>query len=508
MRSQPPQTPPPAGSPLNPSATPFMPSPAPSPPPPRAPTEEQESEWPVLQEDEVKSALFAARPFAAAGPDGVPNRLLPLLWPALAPRLVPLIRACLSLGHLPSSWRDATCVVLKKPKKPDYSNPKAYRLIAFERCVAKLVESVVARRLAYWAESHLPKEHFGGRKGRSAEEAAACAEDVIRRQWRAGRFVIAAALDAAKAFPLVRVKRLVADMRERGLPEAACRFVEAFMSSRSCCLWFEGVLSGEIDWKSGLPQGSPLSPILFLLYNAGLLEAARSDESCGFGWVDDVNLLAWRETVEEAVSVMLRIVPGLEEWSRTHQTAFEPTKTTVTLFAPPGKKRPRTPPPVFLNGVPLEYSPSLTLLGVELDAELRFKPHIASCAAKAAKALTGVALLARARAGLSPRWVRRLVEAVVMSRLVWASAVWYDPKKQVSRVFTAVQRAAARLITGGYRTSSLAALEVESNLPPLDLVLRRHLHRFALRLHSSAPSHPCRAPYILARTSRSTLFPA
>ncbi|GAA5920563.1 hypothetical protein JCM6882_001974 [Rhodosporidiobolus microsporus] len=340
-------------------------------------------------------------------------------------------RACLSIGHLPSSWRNATCAVLKKPKKPDYSNRKAYRLIAFEQCVAKLVESVVARRLAYWAELHLPKEHFGGRKGRSAEEVAACAEDVIKCQWRFKRFVIAAALDAAKAFPSVRVQRVVADMRERGLPEAACRFVAAFMTRRS------------------------------------------SESLCGFGWIDDINLLAWGDTVEEAVSAMQAVSKTHEEWSKTHRTVFEPSKTTVTLFVPPGKKRPSTPLPVLLNGVPLEYSPSLTLLGVELNSELHFKPHIASCAAKAAKALTGVALLARARAGLSPRWVRRLVNVVVTPRLLWTAAVSYDPWKQV-----------------------------EANLPPLDLVLRRHLHRFALRLHASTAFHPCCDPFTLARTTR------
>ncbi|GAA5920151.1 hypothetical protein JCM6882_005607 [Rhodosporidiobolus microsporus] len=163
---------------------------------------------------------------------------------------------------------------------------------------------------------------------------------------------------------------------------------------------------------------------------------------------------------------MQRIVPGLEEWSRTHQTASEPSKTTVTLFSPPGKKRPLTPPPVVLNGIPFAYSPSLTLLGVEHDGQLCMRQHTATCVTKATKALAGVALLARAKVGLSPKWVRRLVEAVVLPRLLWAAAVWYDPKKEVSRSLTAVQRAAARLVTGGYRTTSLNALEVEANLPP------------------------------------------
>ncbi|GAA6058150.1 hypothetical protein NBRC10513_004922 [Rhodotorula toruloides] len=126
--------------------------------------------WPELHECEVVSAIMQARPFAACGPDKIPNHVLQLLLPHLLPHLVPIYRASLALGHLPRSWRDASCVVLKKPKKPDYRDPKAYRLIAFERCVAKGLERVVAARLSHLAEVHgmLLRLHSGGRKLRSA----------------------------------------------------------------------------------------------------------------------------------------------------------------------------------------------------------------------------------------------------------------------------------------------------------------------------------------------------
>jgi hypothetical protein len=120
-------------------------------------------DWPDLQEHEVESALRLARPFAAAGPDGVPNLVLQAAWPALKTRLVPLLAASLRLGHLPSSWRDATGVVLKKPKKEDYALTKSYRLICFEQCVSKLLEPIVARRITHLANSLrlLPPNHFG-----------------------------------------------------------------------------------------------------------------------------------------------------------------------------------------------------------------------------------------------------------------------------------------------------------------------------------------------------------
>ncbi|GAA6016977.1 hypothetical protein JCM10207_007870, partial [Rhodosporidiobolus poonsookiae] len=475
------------------SATPSA-SPAAS---PSCPVEHLE--WPELREEEVRSALFDSRPFAAAGPDDVPDHVLQTLWDSLRHRLVPLLAASLRLGHLPHSWRDATGVVLRKPKKPDYSNPKAYRLICFERCIAKLLEAVVARRLAYLADAAalLPVEHVGGRKGRSAVDAVACFVDEIKRQWRAGNVCVGVALDVSQAFPSVRVERLMRELEEAGLPRS-------FMTERTCQLRFEGVLGEGIEWRSGLPQGSPLSPILFLLYNRRLIAASRTESSVAYGWIDDVNLLAWGKTVSEAVAAAQAVVPALEGWSEAYQSAFEPAKTFVTLFSPRSRRLPPDPlPPVVLGGVPLAYSPSLVMLGTTLNSRLTFREHVARCVAKASTAAAGVRLLAGAKAGLAPKYVRRLVEAVVTPRLLWMGEVWFDlRKKTVSKALEGVQRSCCIAVTGAYRTTSLAALQVEANLPPLDLVLRRRCFALALRALSATPTHPLHARARLARVVR------
>jgi len=81
------------------------------------------------------------------GPDNVPNVVLQTAWDILAPHLVPLYAASLALGHLPQVWRDCTSVVFRNPKKPNYSKKKVYRRIAFKRCVTKVLEAAVVRRV-------------------------------------------------------------------------------------------------------------------------------------------------------------------------------------------------------------------------------------------------------------------------------------------------------------------------------------------------------------------------
>ncbi|GAA6033306.1 hypothetical protein NBRC10512_005919 [Rhodotorula toruloides] len=417
------------------------------------------------------SASHALSPLLA--PTDSQRRPASRLARAAKARLVPLLAASLRLGHLPTSWRDATGVVLKKPKKDDYSLTKLYRLICFERCISKLLESIVARQITHLADTLqlLPPNHFGARPGRSAEDAVVCFVDEIRHQWRNRNVVLGIAIDVAKAFPSVRTEVLVREMEEKGLPRSLCRWTESFMLNRTCTLRLEGVSSEPVNWRSRLPQGSPLSPILFLLYNAGALVACETSTSTAFGWVDDLNVLAWGRSVEEAVSAAQRIVPGLEEWSTTHHSLFEPSKTFVTRFSPARDRSPDDPK-VVLCGEELEYSSALGMLGVTIDERLTFKEHMASCASKASKALVGVGLLAKSRGELKAKYVRWLVEAVVLPRLTWCAAAWYKPGTSVSKVLEQVQKAAARIVTGGYRTTSLAALEPPSARPAPDPPIR------------------------------------
>ncbi|GAA5913714.1 hypothetical protein JCM6882_002324 [Rhodosporidiobolus microsporus] len=314
-----------------PPSTPPHPS-----PPPDTPTS---LPWPDLEEEEVCAALFAARPFTAAGPDEVSNHILRLCWPLLCHRLVPLLAASLHLGHVPPRWKEGTVTVLKKPKKPDYALPKANRLIVFGQLTAKLLKTVVARRIAHLGEGNkeiLPKAHYGGRRCRSAEDAAVAINDEVKRQWQAGRVVVAMAVNLAKAFPSVLEEKVAEALREAGFGEEMVGWVRERMRERSVRVWFEGVMSGKIDWRSGLPQG---------------------------GGARDGELASQRGA------------------------SFKPEKTMLTLFAPPNKILPHPLPTVVLNGEPLPYSPTLTMLGVEFNSSLSYRAHRAVCTAMLLSAL-------------------------------------------------------------------------------------------------------------------------
>ncbi|KAF7174489.1 hypothetical protein CNMCM5623_007539 [Aspergillus felis] len=141
-------------------------------------------------------------PISAPGPDGITNRVLQAVSHVLVPGLTGLYNQCIRLGYCPEHFRDAATVALRKPGKPDYSIPNAYRPIALLNTLSKLLEALVASRMSYLAEAHslLPENHFGGRKGQGTENALHAALEAIHSCWKNGKVVSALLLDISGAF--------------------------------------------------------------------------------------------------------------------------------------------------------------------------------------------------------------------------------------------------------------------------------------------------------------------
>ena len=130
-------------------------------------------EDPDITIEEIKRKVYRAKPWKAPGRDGLPSIVWRQLWPVVKGEILDLFRASLDEGTLPSQWREAKIIPLKKPSKPDYRFAKAWRPISLLATLSKIFEAVLAERISYMAEKHhlLPENHFGAQKRRSAEQA-------------------------------------------------------------------------------------------------------------------------------------------------------------------------------------------------------------------------------------------------------------------------------------------------------------------------------------------------
>ena len=406
-------------------------------------------------------------------------------------------------------WKHFKTITLRKPGKPDYSIPKAYRPIALEDTLSKVVESLMARKLAMLAEQYdlLPPTHFGGRPGRNTTDAILHLVQKVKDAWRRNEHAAILFLDISQAFPSVSHPRLIHNLKKAGIPDSFLHWLESFLTNRTTTLTFDDHSSPPIPASHGLPQGSPLSPILYLFYSADLLrlpKASKHDEQAGF--IDDTALLASAPTMAETHHLLNTQAQHASGWSGKHACRFDIPKFQL-LDLP----RPRTFdtdfPPVVVNVRTIQPQTSAKYLGIIIDNKLKWDLQVEAAIAKGTASVFAISRLSKSTFGLPHHFIRQLYTAVTVPRMLYGLVAWYKPVRPhpdnphrrlgsvgIANKLGKVQRLASKIITGAFRTTPSTVLEYHAGLPPIHLYLNYAVHRSTLRLAAMPPGHPlCKA---------------
>ena len=311
---------------------------------------------PKITMEQLQRNIFRTSPYKAHGPDDIPNVILQKCAPLIQERLLRIYQAILDLEIYYKPWKDFTTVVLRKPGKPSYVIPKVYRPIALLSTMAKILTSIVAENISRLVESHrlLPKTHFGGRPGRTTTDAIHYLVHKIKTAWREEKVVSVLFLDVEGAFPNAVTSRLIHNLKKRGIPKSMVTFVERMLTNRRTKIKFDDHISDHIEINNGIGQGDPLSMLLYILYNADLLEIPDDDQTeDAIGYVDDIALLAvgnnFAESTHRLKHMMTKEDGGLQ-WSKEHNSRFEVSKSAIVHFT----RKSAANPDVENGRIPLE----------------------------------------------------------------------------------------------------------------------------------------------------------
>jgi len=438
----------------------FFPS---KPPPPPLLSLMRYEDYTPLTSEEISRALSKSSNTSAPGPNHIPYAVWKAIHRIKSSLLPSLLDPLLAQGFHPPSLKKALDIVLDKPGIPSYDSPSSFRVIVLLRTLSKILERVAASRLLAQAAicSLIHPLQCGSLPGRSTANATLVLQHNVESFHRLRYKVSTLFLDVKGGFDNVESPSLLSLLCRKGVSPYLVQWVGSFLRDRTCRLTFQGSPRHFAPVSVGVPQGSPISPLLFVIYVSSLhLEIPKS---IIISYVDDFAVTVASPSDRTNVRLLQKCFSALKRKDFPINISFSVPKTELIHW-----RTTRSNEPPCSLPVPLEdqlFYPQSRLKWLGFITIRRLSPP-------------GM--------GLPPYLCLALARSLLAPILLYRAAVWNPPPSIMSPMSVFWHRV-CRWITNCFSSTNITCLHREACLPRLP-VLVRHLRRLAgLRVICSPP---------------------
>ena len=406
----------------------------------------------------VAQLLLTIQPHKASGPDNLPARFLKEVANQIAPVLTIVFQASLDQGHLPDIWKTAAVVPIYK--KGSRSEPSNYRPVSLTCICSKILEHIVHSAISKHLEYYqiLCDEQHGFRRRRSCEtQLITTVNEIAECLNQKGQCDILL-LDFSKAFDRVSHSLLFHKLSHYGIQGTLLSWLNSFLNDRSQYVILENQKSHSTPVLSGVPQGTVLAPLLFLLYINDLPICVRNKIKL---YADDVLLYSPIHSTVDCITLQ-QDLDLLAQWSHTWLMSFNPQKCEFLRVT---NKRIPILHTYYIENTPIKEVLFATYLGVTIDSKLTWNDHTQRIVSKANQINAFLYRnLRHCPSGVKCNCYKSMVRPIVE----YASSVW-DPHTttNISKI-EAIQKRAARFCLNDFsRYSSVSNMLTTLDLPTL-----------------------------------------
>ena len=403
----------------------------------------------TVNEEGVRKLLQKSNPQKASGPDMIPARLLKECADDLAPILALIFNKSLQSGTVPDDWKTANVsAVFKKGQRYDPAN---YRPVSLTCLCCKMFEHIIVSNVMKHVDTNniLTDCQHKFRARRSCETQLVTLLHDLASTLDKGTQTDMVVLDFSKAFDRVPHGRLLRKLHHYGIQGNTYLWISSFLLNRTQRVVIEGCESDSVPVVSGVPQGSVLGPLLFLLFINDLPDKIRSQTRL---FADDC--IVYRPiNGPEDCAILQQDLHALADWEHKWGMEFHPKKCSVMSIS---RARSKIKHPYTLKGHTLEVQDATKYLGVDLQSTLSWKLHIDRISKKANSML---GFLRRNLRSCSEDTKAKTYFSMVRSNLEYCTSIWNPHHKDQTRKLEMVQRRAARYTTNRFRnTSSVSSM--------------------------------------------------
>ena len=390
--------------------------------------------------DEIIKIIKLLNSNKSLGPNSIPVHLIKCNADIISPPLSLLINQSFQQGTFPEICKIAKVIpVYKKGDKTLCSNNRPISLLSifskiFEKCIySRFYQFLTKHNLIY-------KKQFGFRTNHSTNHAMVSLIETIKYYLDNGDYVCEVFIDLQKAFDTVDHEILLHKLFCYGIRSIANDWIRSFLTNRKQYVCVNGSMSALEVVTCGVPQGSTLGPLLFLIYINDLNEVFNNITVHHFA--DDTNLIFASKNPSTIETVMNFELKHLVNWLKDNKLSLNVSKTELIIFRP--RKKPSVNVTIKLDKVKLKTLSSVTYLGIVIDELLSWNKQIDAIANKLSRT---IGVLSKLRHFVSRNVNLSVYHSLFGSHINYGCLVWSFTSKFNLERLTKLQKKCLRILT-------------------------------------------------------------
>ena len=404
---------------------------------------------PVISVDFVSREIDIMSEKKATGLDDISCKLLKLAKPVIVNSLTQIMNLSLKSGVFPNAWKEAKVIPLHKGGDLSVNN---FRPIAILPIVSKIIEKAVHKHLySYLSEHNIINENQSGfRPSHSTETCLINLVNDWSNNMNAGNMTGVAFIDLRKAFDTVNHNILLSKLQNLGASVSALSWFNSYLKCRTQRVHFKDSLSNSCFVSTGVPQGSVLGPLFFIIFINSMSNVISHGKISMYA--DDTTLSVSGNDAHAISSKLTSDLHAVMNWLKKNKLVLNTDKTNIMLIGTGAKLKNANDFSVFIDGQELERVNKAKCLGVLIDDKLKWHNQVNSIVQKV---FCKIGILRRLKPYLDVNTLNMIFKSFVQPIFDYCNITWYGRFKDDISKLDVIYKRCARIILGvNYFTSS------------------------------------------------------